>query len=86
MQEAVRKKNPSTALRRYPAPEGAGLRGRIARIKAGTKYRYVLEKVEGRWLVSDVYRWLDFMYATPKWQREYDGQPRIFFVSTAYSQ
>jgi type I restriction enzyme R subunit len=32
MQEAVRKKNPSTALRRYPAPEGAGLRGRTARI------------------------------------------------------
>jgi hypothetical protein len=33
MQEAVRKKNPSTALRRYPALEGAGLRGRTARIK-----------------------------------------------------
>jgi hypothetical protein len=53
MQEASRKKNPSTGLRRYPAPEGAGLRGRIARIKPsraqstrGTSAREISNRID----------------------------------------
>jgi hypothetical protein len=50
MQEPVRKKSPSTALRRYPAPEGAGLRGRTTRItQATTTHRDLALRVAVLW-------------------------------------
>lgn len=59
----------------------------IEEAKRGTKFRYVLEKMEGKWLLSDVYRYSPkTSYSAEKWDRVYDGISAEYFSGTVYFQ
>lgn len=59
----------------------------IEKSKKGTKMKYVLEKSQGKWLLTDVYRFSPkTSYSTENWDRLYDGEKKNFFIGTVYYQ
>lgn len=67
-------------------PENAE-KDEIEKYKKGTKIKYILEKSQGKWLLTDVYRFSPkTSYSTENWDRIYDGERKDFFIGTVYQQ
>lgn len=69
------------------APTPAASNDEIEVAKRGTKFRYVLEKVGGKWLIADMFRFKPkTTYSAEMWDRVYDGKSAEFFFGTVYQQ
>lgn len=67
-------------------PAGAS-ESQVEDAKLGTRYRYVLERVDGTWAIADVYRYVRSSYGMPeRWDRTYPGTKTRYFVGTVYMQ
>jgi hypothetical protein len=69
------------------APPENTAKDELQEAKRGTKFRYVLEKLAGKWLISDMYRFKPkTSYSAEEWDRVYTGNNSKFFSGTVYHQ
>jgi hypothetical protein len=68
-------------------PNSSVSKSDVEEAKRGTRFRYVLEQLDGKWVIADAFRFSPkTSYSPEEWERVYEGKSFDHFFSTVYFQ